>query len=331
MPKQSPRRDFAPDLIKTCAILGVICIHCRQLVNDDVTRYLDWVARSAVPTFIILWAVYTERALLSGKKIIPYLSKRLTHIFLVFAIWSVFYLLLKETWSMPTMQSWLVRHFSGGAWAGQYFFIVLIQLILTYPLIRVTYNNKQLRLIILGLCIILYLMMGYGYNVFPDWIHRLKFRPFLYCIPYVYLGIAIARNKVPKIHPLWALFGLVLIASEFWILEQLHLSHSAYITPGVLFGSMIFTVGLWHLEIPKLHFCYLQNVVTHIGKNTMTLFVANPLIILLLSKLYLWDTICGNFSVGNILLTLLLAQLIAGLCLILAFCIRKVRLNGILN
>ena len=202
------KRDFATDLIKTCAIIGVICIHCRHLVDDESTRYMDWVSRCAVPAFIILWAIYTERALLKGKKALNYLSKRLLNVSLVFICWSVFYLLLKESWSMPSIQAWLIRHFSGGAWAGQYFFILLIQLMVIYPLLRLTYEKRFMRNSILIGSVILYLAMGYAHSVFPDSIHRLKFRPFIYCVPYVYLGIAIARNQLPAISPILAPIGL---------------------------------------------------------------------------------------------------------------------------
>ena len=109
------QREFGPDLVKAISILGVIYIHSHGLLGEEYTKYFAWIARSGVPCFILLWAYFTETALLKGRSAISHLTRRFTHIFTVFLIWSLVYVLLKDSWTMPTVLSWMIRHLSGGA------------------------------------------------------------------------------------------------------------------------------------------------------------------------------------------------------------------------
>jgi surface polysaccharide O-acyltransferase-like enzyme len=193
----SSSRQFTPDLLKAIAIFGVVYIHTYPMFANPLADVFRSLARMAVPVFIILWAYFFEKAFAKTRPKIPYILKKWGHLAVVFVSWSLIYLAFKESWTMPTVASWLVRHFSGGAWPGQYFFLILLQLIPFFWLLRKLYEIKWCRYSLLFVAILSYFILGYAFEELPYVIRKLSLRPLLYHVPYVFLGIALARGILP--------------------------------------------------------------------------------------------------------------------------------------
>ena len=152
-----------------------------------------------------------------------------------------------------------------------------------YPLIRKVYEIKFLRVLTLATVVLIYFVWNYSYGVLPEPIKKLGFRPFLFWLPYVFLGMALAKNKVNRIS-LW--FGVcpLLLAVEFLLLRKWEFSHMDYITLGVLVFSLLFCIALLQskaIVVPERF----NNVLGFVGRNTLIVFVSNPLIIILINKL----------------------------------------------
>lgn len=231
---------------------------------------------------------------------------------------------------MPTVLSWLIRHFSGGAWPGQYFFLILLQLVALFAVLRVAYDRPKLRWALALAVVLLYFMVAYGNEWFPGWFLKLKSRPFFYHLPYVFVGIALARGVLPKI-PAFLALTVLLIPLEFALLRHFEMEYDSYLTPIVLLASICVTTVFLQsrLSPPASHF--LRKPIQFVGGNTLTIFVANPLFI------GLFAASLGDFDMGqfptyiSFPVSFLWVAVVVALGGGLAVLIRKVHLSGILN
>lgn len=325
-------RSISADLIKVLAIFGVVFIHGSGLFdsNSSFQLHASNFFRFCVPCFIIIWAYlfeksyqkkgYNERA--------KYISSKFIHLFIVFFIWSCLYFLNLVNWDTITLIKVVTTHFSGYGWAGQYFFIILFQLLLLFPLIRILQQYKLIYYPLIVLLVLIYIYFGYFYDIIPDSIKKLGVRPFVFWLPYVFIGISMANQKIKKISVLNA-FVLLLIPIESFILKYFDCEHDAYITPAVLLASIVFTVAILQNDI-VIKSERISNIISFIGKNTMTVFVANPLIIMLLSSI-IPETVFQNSVLSQLFLPFLSSFIVLCICLFVSVLINKSKLDGILN
>lgn len=325
-------RSISADLIKVVSIFGVVFIHGSGLFgsNSGFQLYTSNFFRFCVPCFIIIWAYlfeksyqkkgYNERA--------KYISSKFIYLFTVFFIWSCLYFLNLVNWDTITLIKVVTTHFSGYGWAGQYFFIILFQLLLLFPLIRILQQYKLIYVPFIVLLILVYIFYGYFYNSIPESVKKLGDRPFVFWLPYVFIGISMANQKIKKISVLNA-FVLLLIPIESFILKYLDCEHDAYITPAVLLASIVFTVAILQNDI-IIKSERINNIISFIGKNTMTIFVANPLIIMLLGSI-IPETMVQNSILWQLFLPFLSSFIVLCICLFVSVLINKSKLDGILN
>jgi surface polysaccharide O-acyltransferase-like enzyme len=325
-------RSISADLIKALSIFGVVFIHGSDLLGSSSSfqMYTSNFFRFCVPCFIIIWAYLFEKSYQKKEKKDQkkYILSKFIHLFTVFFIWSCLYFLNLVNWDTLTLAKVVTTHFSGYGWAGQYFFIILFQLLLLFPLIRMLHYNKFIYYTLIVLVILIYFYFGYFYATIPDGIKKLGDRPFVFWIPYVFIGIAIANQRIKKIS-IFNAFILLLIPLESFILNYLNLDHDAYVTPSVLLASIVFSVAL--LQNPlTIKSQRISNIITFVGRNTMTIFVANPAIIMLLSSI-----IPKNIFQSSILWQLILpffsSFIILCICILVSIVINKSKFNGILN
>ena len=227
---------------------------------------------------------------------------------------------------MPTLSAWIIRHYSGGAWAGQYFFLILLQLIALFALIRWLYTQFWLRVSIILSVALLYILMGYAYGEFPQIVQKLNIRPCIYHLPYVFTGIALANGDFPKM-PAWLCWSALLVPIEFLALSKLGLTHDPYITPSVLFSSILISAIVAQHKIDLPDNSKIRKIVGHISRNTLTIFVANPLIIYLFAKLI---PNVGNSNIVEVILSFITATSVLVICLGVAQLLKLLRLKGIL-
>jgi hypothetical protein len=283
----SKKRLLSADLLKAISIIGVVFIHGATMFGckSMFSIYMSNIFRCGVPCFIIMWAYFFEKSYSSKNKDerFKYLKKRFTHLFRVFLIWSLVYFFILVNWQTLTPIKVISIHFSGYGWAGQYYFIVLFQLVLLYPLIRFCYLKKIIRYIVIVSSIVLYVIFAYLYSYLPGFIGKLGDRPFVFWILYVFAGIAFARQEFIKV-PLFFLFLIVFIPIEYYMLDLFKLEHSSYILPSVLINSIIIGAIIFQTSL-KVKFVIFCKSINYMGKGVMTIFVANPLVIILIKKI----------------------------------------------
>lgn len=325
-------RSISADLIKVVSIFGVVFIHGSGLFgsNSGFQLYTSNFFRFCVPCFIIIWAYLFEKSYQKKRynERAKYLSSKFIHLFTVFFIWSCLYFLNLVNWDTITLIKVVTTHFSGYGWAGQYFFIILFQLLLLFPLIRILQQYKLIYVPFIVLLILVYIFYGYFYNTIPESVKKLGDRPFVFWLPYVFIGISMANQKIKKISVLNA-FVLLLIPIESFILKYLDCEHDAYITPAVLLASIVFTVAILQNDI-IIKSERINNIISFIGKNTMTIFVANPLIIMLLGSI-IPETMVQNSILWQLFLPFLSSFIVLCICLFVSVLINKSKLDGILN
>ena len=279
------QRNLNADILKSISIFGVVFIHASSIFGEfDIMLFFRDMFRFAVPCFIILWAFFFEKSYdkKSEEQRLKYIYYRFFHLFRVFLLWSLLYFFITVDWGSLNAKNLISKYFSGYGWAGQYFFIILFQFLLIYPLIRLIYHIKFLRELAIILVVIIYMVWGYYYDALPELLKKLGYRPFYFWLPYVFLGITLTKDKVNKVSLIF-MFVPILIAVEFFVLEKLGLQHTDYITIGVLF-SMMFCISL--LKYPTIVISERLNyALGFIGRNTLIIFVSNPLVILLINKM----------------------------------------------
>ncbi len=291
-------RNTNADLLKCISIFGVVFIHGAFILEETIfLQYFRDMFRFSVPCFIILWAYFFEKSYnkKAKKERTRYISKRFLHLFRVYFLWSLLYFFITVDWQVVTAKNVLTKYFTGYGWAGQYFFIILFQFLLIYPVLRKIFETRILKLITIILVVVFYAFYSYYYDALPLILNKIGARPFIFWIPYVFLGIALARNTVNKISRFF-LIAPLLIALEFFILNKLNLQHSPYITIGVLVASILFSVSILHIKSIEIKE-RLKNFIDFIGSNTLIIFVSNPLIILALERILHLEKVSSLISI----------------------------------
>jgi surface polysaccharide O-acyltransferase-like enzyme len=328
----SSNRLYSIDFLKAISIFGVVYIHCSFRsglfgCSSDISEILRGLFRFGVPCFIILWAYFIEKALQKSDKLeqYNYFKKKIVHLFVVFIIWSLGYFFYSVNWQTLTFIDLFTKYFSGYGWAGQYYFVVLFQLLLLFPILRQIYNIKTLKIGVIILTLFIYII--FAYLKMPSIIDKLGYRLFLYWVIYVFVGIALARNSIQKIS-IWWLLLVVLMPLEELIMKSLGVFQDLndYIRPTIIFVSTIISIIAIQTNIKQNN-----KIISFIGKNTMTVYVANPLVAEIIHKT-IPDLCFSNCSVfGKIVIPLFATIVVLCFCLLIDKIIRLFKFNGILN
>lgn len=322
-------RNLNIDLLKSISIFGVVFIHGAHLLGceSDMTEIMGQLFRFAVPCFIVIWAMFLEKGLLNKSKTneLSYLTKRFFNLFRVYFIWSILYFMILADFDNLTLAKVVTTHFSGYGWAGQYFFVILFQLLFIYPLIRYLYTHKACRVIISGLSIFLYLFYAFYYDL--PILSKLGDRPFVFWIPYAFIGIELARGSIKTVNLIWILL-LFLVPLEFYIKGSY--TGSPYILLSLLVSSLLISVYFARSNAFKMRSTFLRKAIEIVGKNTMTIFASNPLIIMLLDKTIKYNGLNCSL-IPSIIYPLLSTTIIIIICLTLAYFLRVTRLAKVLT
>ena len=326
-------RNYSSDLLKAISIIGVVFIHGATLFgkNSDFVLHCANMFRFSVPCFIILWAYYFEKAFAKKDSIEMknYTKKQLLHLFKVFIIWSFIYFAITAKWESLTFKKIITSYFSGYGWSGQYFFIILFQLILLYPVLRKIYFIKTIRVILLLTTAAIYIICGYFNDFIPDVLLKMSNRLFIYWVPYVFVGISLAINELKKVQLYFAL-SLTFIAIEFSYLKNFKMIHDPYLTPSVILASVLFFLSIFKNEfIARIEI--FKRVIHYIGSNTMTIFIANPLVIIILKLITPSCVFQFTKNLGVVFSSVVSTTIILLFCLLISEFIKKIKLTGHLN
>jgi hypothetical protein len=323
------RRAFAPDALKAFAIFGVVYIHCRSLAGESPPiEILGEMFRISVPLFIIIWAYFQERAYLAGAAPRSIIPSRFTTLVVPFLAWGFLYFLLTADWSTLTLRNAVTRHWLGSGWSGQYFFIILFQLILVFPLLR----RLPAGALSLGLTFGLFAVAFAAADLFswPSWIAKLSYRPFVYWLPYVVLGVHLARSPDRLVPRGAAILGALLIVAEAGLLWPAAGFDSGYAKPGVLIGAGLVTAAFLNREPgPGRVSDALRPVIELIGRNTMGIFLVNPLVSVIAAPVVARRLDWHGFAdpAGSLALSLVIATAVLGLCLAATVTLKRLGLR----
>src|SRR5690606_28472152 len=133
-------RSYYNDLVKAISIFGVVYIHSSDIMKVATIQsdLIKGCLRFGVPCFALCWARFIERGILKRDKYdhFGHLFIKFIGLFKVLCIWSVLYLHVSIDFDRLTLRDIIKCHFVGFGWQGQYFFIVLFQLFVLFPLLR---------------------------------------------------------------------------------------------------------------------------------------------------------------------------------------------------
>lgn len=297
------KRIISIDVLKSISIFGVVFIHARN--GNIITEYISELFRVAVPVFVIFFAYFLDKSLsksTSKNEYFSILKNRFKVLFMPYLLFTVLYFFMLNDLATIHLHDLITGYWSGYGWPGQYFFIILFQLIFLFPLIqKMATWHKNVILLFFVLSIFTYFLLSYflwGISVFS----LISDRLFIYWIPFALFGIILHRNKAitnvaSKINIV--LFSLILIPFEFILLNQLQLTHSPYIIPSVLVASLLMANYFVDQQesIERVMASQLKNVSIYISQRSLGIFVLNPFVIYLLKKIPV-----VNIHVNNVFL-----------------------------
>lgn len=282
------KRLIGIDFLKSISIFGVVFIHSR---NDNIiSEITSELFRVAVPLFIVFFSYFLEKNLSSvstKKEYNDILKQKFFLLFLPYAFFTILYFFILNDLSLIKPRELITGYWSGYGWSGQYFFIVLFQLILVFPLLQKIVNVKLIYIITISL--FLYLIMSYIFwNL--SFVSKLSDRIFIYWLPYAILGILLYKNidLFKNIANKLILFTIFLIPTEFFIFNYFNIVHSSYVLVSVLVSSSLIAIYFIVNEniIKKYLPDYLKKLSIYISNKTLGIFVLNPLFIFLLKPFY---------------------------------------------
>ena len=282
------KRLIGIDFLKSISIFGVVFIHSR---NDNIiSEITSELFRVAVPLFIVFFSYFLEKNLSSvstKKEYNDILKQKFFLLFLPYAFFTILYFFILNDLSLIKPRELITGYWSGYGWSGQYFFIVLFQLILVFPLLQKIVNVKLIYIITISL--FLYLIMSYIFwNL--SFVSKLSDRIFIYWLPYAILGILLYKNidLFKNIANKLILFTTFLIPTEFFIFNYFNIVHSSYVLVSILVSSSLIAIYFIVNEniIKKYLPDYLKKLSIYISNKTLGIFVLNPLFIFLLKPFY---------------------------------------------
>jgi len=331
-------RNASADILKVLSIFAVVFIHGSFLISDSATvnnsdylqKYVTVALRFCVPVFIFLWAFFTERTII--KKGVGAPLSRLFKLLIPFLFWSMLYFLYTYDFNNLHITTIITKHWVGYGWSGQYYFIILFQLIILFGIIR----KLAIMLIKCPGIIVICSIVIFALITYTKWfqygiISKLSYRPFIYWLPYVCLGIQQAHRNIFKysIDIRWGLLSLGLICVEVYFFDP-DLAN-LYLLPSVFLCSMILLSSI----CSKLTYGSLPSTlrwgVQKLSNSTLGIFCLNPLIILILSPLLKFEGSLPQILRLPFLLPLISTLIIISLCLLIIYLLKKIRLGIIVS
>jgi surface polysaccharide O-acyltransferase-like enzyme len=333
IPNTIAQRSFSADFLKVISIFAVVFVHGSFLI-PFTPSYLKWmvpVMRFCVPVFILLWAYFVEKSIAKRENGYEYLFTRFYHLLIPFIFWSSVYFALTADWSSLNLAKIITMHWSGYGWSGQYYFIILFQLIPLFLIIRFISSFLLNRLwLVVVISILFYSFIAYSSLFDIGSVKKVSDRLFIYWIPYVITGILLAKKGIPSkfvIPIIAALLLLLLIPVEVYLTPNHTIKSTPYLLPSVFISSIILAVSFLQkpLTISSIN-PNLRGIMDTVAKNTLGVFCLNPLIILLL-KPFLLTIEPLQFWGSFIILPIISTFLIIGICLVIIYILKKIRLG----
>jgi len=331
----SYQRQAIPDILKVLSILAVVFIHGSGLISYSPTTFdispasMQLASRGlrfCVPVFIFLWAYFMEKSAIKrgNESVLPKFYK----LFIPYFFWSIIYFLILADFKHLGFSAVITKHFSGYGWSGQYYFIILFQLVLLFSLIS-KFSRTFIRYtpLIFVCSVIFYIALSYTgwFNV--NAINKIRDRVFIYWLPYVIFGIIYAHKNIFAFQlPVYAglLFLAIIPAEVYWIHPQ---EVTYYLIPSVFIATLTLLSSLErkisYQSMPPV----LSRTINMIAKHTMGIFCLNPLVYITLLPVFKSMNAFLQFPGASLLTPLFSTILITGICLLIINLLKNMRLG----
>lgn len=332
----SVTRLASPDILKAVSIFAVVFIHGSGLIsfrpsdfdfNNSEIGFATLSLRFCVPVFIFLWAYFMEKSILKGgnKHVLP----RFYRLFIPFAFWSLIYFVLTADFRSISLADVITKHWSGYGWAGQYYFIILFQLILLFPILR------RISLSIVKFLPAIYILsfLFYAIVAYSGWfdiviLAKIKDRAFIYWLPYVVLGVIYAHQNIfkSKVPVIIAVFSIVLIPLEMYLFHPQTVS--GYLLPGVFLVTLLLLNSIMEAKIRyEMLSPWLANLIRKLAGYTLGIFCLNPLIFIVLHPVFESVGLSFQFVGCSVVVPFFSALIVLVLCVLIIFLLKRIRLG----
>lgn len=329
-------RSASIDILKVFAISSVVFIHAGFMIPFQSTSFdvsvpqLTLAARAlrfCVPVFILLWAYFMEKSIM--KRGIGSISSRFIKLFIPFLIWSLMYFFLTADFKNLHLVKAITMYWTGSGWSGQYYFIILFQLLILFPAIRkVSRLLINHALFVLIVSFVAYLLVSHLSIFSHGLLNKVGDRLFIYWLPYVILGIIYAHGKDTKIRfPLFVgILSLLLIPAEVSFTHPN--SISPYLLPSVLLSSIILVKSVLAVNISYESLKpWQKRIIENIARNTPGIFCLNPLIIILLGYAIHALHLQLHFFGCSIVVPLISTLVVMLLAVLIIYALKRIRLG----
>jgi len=330
-------RLASPDILKVAAIISVVLIHGSFIFPYTITQFELSVPqlsigieafRFCVPVFILLFAYFQEKSFI--KKGHSSVLPRLLKLFIPFFFWSMVYFLITADIKRSGISGLITKHWVGYGWSGQYYFIIIFQLLVVFPIIRWLMNKFKINLyVVLALSLLFYSCISYSNWMNIPIVEKISHRAFIYWIPYLVIGIIYAKNITVKIPVLIGILSIILIPLEVHFLHPQN--NSLYLLPSTFLASFLLTTSILKTEVTyKNMTTFTGKSIQYIASTTLGIFCLNPLVILGLEYLVKISGFHLDFIGCSFIATILSTLLILSICITVIFMLKKLKL-GILT
>lgn len=333
--KDLNNRDASADLLKAVAIFAVVFVHGSSLIPVTPDNYhikgidknfITNIFRFCVPVFIFLWAYFSEKSVLKKGKgaVLP----RLYQLLIPFFFWSIVYFIYTADFKHLGIGSMISKHWVGYGWSGQYYFIILFQLIPLFGITRmISLRLKEYVPAVLLVSILFYAFISYSGWFSIGAIGKIGYRPFIYWIPYVVLGVLYAHKDIFKFSmPLAVcLLSVVLIPAEIYYLnpdlKNIYMLPSVFIVTLLMINSMQLKVTYGSLNPVT------GKIIQTLAKSTLGIFCLNPLVFLVASPVFVSLGIHVQIPGLEMVMSIISTTLIICVCLLIISILKSVRLG----
>lgn len=328
-------RDSNVEVVRGFAIYGVVYIHgaylwlspgCHPIVPADVFR-------CSVPIFVILSAFFT-RPTARWKGVVA----RVRRIILPFVVWSTFYFVLHHgVVSGPSLLKIVTRDFLGYGWAGQYFFLILLQAAVVVPILAGRSTNMTAILGLFAICAIGTFVLGKIHS--PSMAQKIADdRLILFWIPHLSLGISLSRRWNRRLNPLLnagagallLLISLALLWKTGSVLESVNArAWTPYQNPIVLGVTAPLFVSLSSLcqHLPERA----ARPIASVGRYSLGIFCINPAIIELCSHSHFRHAFASIRTTNSIVQPFVSVTLVVLMCYAVSLAIDRAGLSGLVR
>lgn len=318
------KRLYGVDLLKSIAIFGVIFIHSINNNNNNIIlEYISSLFRFCVPIFIIYFAYFFNNSLnkCSNKyEYFNFIKNRFLLLLIPYSFFTILYFILLTDFSTFQFKSLITGYWSGYGWPGQYFFIILFQLILIFPILKKIFDFFKEKVIYFTIIFAMFYLATTYYLWENKIISLIDDRFFIYWVPYVLIGMSLSNLKIDLKYKYIILpLSLAVVIFEKNYLLMSTINHSPYIILSVFIISIVLSIYFFDLNIKSKN---IHMIVELISNKSLGLFVLNPLIIYFTKPLFL-DIIVNLDNYKLIFFTFLYSFLIFIICLLLVNIIEK--------